>query len=39
LLATGLRSLSMAPVLVGGAKLAVAATDLGSIAESEPWPT
>ncbi|HEV8553410.1 MAG TPA: phosphoenolpyruvate--protein phosphotransferase [Casimicrobiaceae bacterium] len=38
LLATGLRSLSMAPVLVGGAKLAVAATDLGSIAESEPWP-
>jgi phosphotransferase system enzyme I (PtsI) len=38
LLATGLRSLSMAPVLVGGAKLAVAATDLSS-SESEPWPT
>ena len=38
LLATGLRSLSMAPALVGGAKLAVAAVDLGSIAESAPWP-
>jgi phosphotransferase system enzyme I (PtsI) len=39
LLATGLRSLSMAPALVGGAKLAIAATDLDSLAESEPWPT
>jgi phosphotransferase system enzyme I (PtsI) len=39
LLAAGLRSLSMAPVLVGGAKLAVAATDLGSVAEAAPWPT
>jgi phosphotransferase system enzyme I (PtsI) len=38
LLAAGLRSLSMAPALVGGAKLAVAAADLASIAESEPWP-
>jgi phosphotransferase system enzyme I (PtsI) len=38
LLAAGLRSLSMAPALVGGAKRAVAAVDLRSIAESEPWP-
>jgi phosphoenolpyruvate-protein phosphotransferase (PTS system enzyme I) len=38
LLGTGLRSLSMAPVLVGRAKLAVAAIDLGSKAESDPWP-
>jgi phosphotransferase system enzyme I (PtsI) len=38
LLGTGLRSLSMAPVLVGRAKLAVAAVDLGSNAESDPWP-
>ena len=38
LLGTGLRSLSMAPALVGGAKLAVAAVDLGSITKSEPWP-
>ena len=39
LLAAGLRSLSMAPALVGGAKLAIAATDLDSLAESAPWPT
>jgi phosphotransferase system enzyme I (PtsI) len=39
LLATGLRSLSMAPALVGGAKLAIAAIDLDSLAESRPWPT
>ena len=39
LLAMGLRSLSMAPALVGAAKLAVAAVDLGPIAESERWPT
>ena len=38
LLATGLRSLSMAPALVGGAKRAVAAIDLRSIAKPEPWP-
>jgi len=38
LLATGLRTLSMAPALVGGAKLAVAAVDLRSPAEPEPWP-
>src|ERR1700681_4809857 len=38
LLAAGLRSLSMAPALVGGAKRSVAAVDLRSIAESEPWP-
>jgi phosphotransferase system enzyme I (PtsI) len=38
LLGAGLRSLSMAPVLVGGAKLAVAGIDLSS-SESEPWPT
>jgi phosphoenolpyruvate-protein phosphotransferase (PTS system enzyme I) len=39
LLATGLRSLSMAPGLVGSAKLAVAAVDLNATVESEPWPT
>ena len=39
LLAAGLRSLSMAPALVGGAKLAVAATDLSAVVESESWPT
>jgi phosphoenolpyruvate-protein phosphotransferase (PTS system enzyme I) len=38
LLAAGLRSLSMAPALVGGAKLAIAAVDLHSLAEPEPWP-
>jgi phosphotransferase system enzyme I (PtsI) len=38
LLAAGLRSLSMAPALVGGAKRAVAAIDLRAIAKSEPWP-
>src|SRR5712692_10588686 len=37
LLATGLRSLSMAPALVGGAKLAVAAVDLRPVSESGPW--
>jgi len=39
LLAAGLRSLSMAPALVGGAKLAVAAVDLSSMVELERWPT
>ena len=39
LLATGMRALSMAPALVGGAKLAIAAVDLGAISESEPWPS
>ena len=39
LLAAGLRSLSMPPALVGSAKLAIAAIDVRSIAESEPWPT
>jgi phosphotransferase system enzyme I (PtsI) len=38
LLGAGLRSLSMAPALVGGAKIAVAAVDLNSLAEPEPWP-
>ena len=38
LLAVGLRSLSMAPALVGCAKLAVAAVDLDSLPEPEPWP-
>jgi phosphoenolpyruvate-protein phosphotransferase (PTS system enzyme I) len=38
LLAAGLRSLSMAPALVGGAKRAIAAVDLRSISESVPWP-
>ena len=38
LLATGMRSLSMAPALVGGAKLAIAAVDLRAISESGPWP-
>jgi phosphotransferase system enzyme I (PtsI) len=37
LLGTGLRTLSMAPALVGGAKLAVAAVGLRPIAESGPW--
>ena len=39
LLATGMRALSMAPALVGGAKLAIAAVDLRAISESEPWPS
>ena len=39
LLATGLRSLSMAPALVGDAKRAVGSIDLRSIAESERWPS
>ena len=39
LLAAGLRSLSMPPSLVGGAKLAVAAVDLNAMVETEPWPT
>ena len=38
LLATGLRTLSMAPALVGDAKLAVAAVDLRSPPEPVPWP-
>jgi len=39
LLAAGLRSLSMAPALVGAAKRALGAIDLRSISKSEPWPT
>ena len=39
LLATGLRTLSMAPVLVGGAKLAVAGVDLCPVPEPQPWPS
>ena len=39
LLGAGLRTLSMAPALVGNAKLAIAAVDLRSVMESEPWPT
>jgi phosphotransferase system enzyme I (PtsI) len=38
LLATGLRCLSMAPALVGHAKLAVAAIDLRTLTEAAPWP-
>ena len=38
LLATGLRTLSMAPALVGGAKLAVAGVDLRSLSEPLRWP-
>ena len=38
LLATGLRCLSMAPALVGSAKLAVAAVDLRTLPELAPWP-
>jgi phosphotransferase system enzyme I (PtsI) len=38
LLAAGIRSLSMAPALVGGAKLAVAGVDLLSLSEPAPWP-
>ena len=38
LLRTGLRWLSMAPALVGRAKLAIAATDLRHADESASWP-
>jgi len=38
LLATGLRCLSMAPALVGGAKLALAAIDLRTLPEASAWP-
>ena len=38
LLATGLRSLSMAPALVGHAKLALAAIDLRTLPEVARWP-
>jgi phosphotransferase system enzyme I (PtsI) len=38
LLATGLRCLSMAPALVGHAKLAVAAIDLRTLTQVAPWP-
>jgi phosphotransferase system enzyme I (PtsI) len=37
LLDTGLRNLSMAPPLVGRAKLAIATCDLGAPAEGPPW--
>jgi phosphoenolpyruvate-protein kinase (PTS system EI component) len=39
LLAAGLRSLSMAPALVGHAKRAIAAIDLRSFDASNPWPS
>jgi phosphoenolpyruvate-protein phosphotransferase (PTS system enzyme I) len=39
LLATGLRCLSMAPALVGNAKLALAAIDLRTLTEVAPWPS
>ena len=39
LLATGLRTLSMAPALVGDAKLAIAAVDLRPVSELQPWPS
>jgi phosphotransferase system enzyme I (PtsI) len=38
LLATGIRCLSMAPALVGHAKLAIAAIDLRAQSELAPWP-
>src|SRR5439155_12716534 len=38
LLATGLRCLSMAPALVGHAKLALATLDLRALPEIPPWP-
>ena len=38
LLATGLRCLSMAPALVGNAKLAVASVDLRTLPALAPWP-
>jgi phosphotransferase system enzyme I (PtsI) len=39
LLATGLRTLSMAPALVGGAKLAIADIDLNTLPALAAWPT
>ncbi len=38
LLATGLRCLSMAPALVGSAKLAIATVDLRTLPELAAWP-
>jgi phosphotransferase system enzyme I (PtsI) len=38
LLATGLRCLSMAPAMVGRAKLAIAAIDLTTLSDFERWP-
>ena len=38
LLATGLRCLSMAPALVGSAKLALAKIDLRELPQVAPWP-
>lgn len=38
LLASGLRSLSVAPALVGPAKIAIAAIDLRTLPEPAPWP-
>ena len=38
LLATGLRCLSMAPALVGNAKLVLAAVDLRTPSDVAPWP-
>jgi phosphotransferase system enzyme I (PtsI) len=38
LLATGLRCLSMAPAMVGRAKLAIAAIDLTMLSDVERWP-
>jgi phosphoenolpyruvate-protein phosphotransferase (PTS system enzyme I) len=38
LLGTGLRCLSMAPTLVGGAKFALAGIDLGTLPETASWP-
>jgi phosphotransferase system enzyme I (PtsI) len=38
LLASGLRTLSMAPALVGGAKAAVATVDLRAMSALERWP-
>jgi phosphotransferase system enzyme I (PtsI) len=39
LLAAGLRTLSMAPALVGDAKLAVATVALRPVPEPQPWPS
>jgi phosphoenolpyruvate-protein phosphotransferase (PTS system enzyme I) len=39
LLAAGLRTLSMAPALVGDAKLAVATVALRAVPEPQPWPS
>jgi phosphoenolpyruvate-protein phosphotransferase (PTS system enzyme I) len=38
LLGAGLRTLSMAPALVGGAKRAIAAVDLANAAATKTWP-